>query len=284
MGTSCMVYMSEIALPQFRGALLAAFSMAFALGQVFLAVGLKVLEETEPTKFRRMFYSEFVFTGLWLASMITLPESPGLSPKRVNFALLIIPTAWYCTKERHEEGKRALRRLVGNVEGYDVDHEYSVLQYETEKSRELAEASGKSDWGALRSKMNLKRCVVATLPFTYQNVCGVPLMFGYTVYFFQLAGVKDPFLGNLIKQLVLVVGILTSFYTVDRVGRRALLIYGGAAMCVINALVGGLGFMKQTTASGIALVFLCSLWAFVYANTLAPIGKLYALKIFVGRI
>ncbi|KAH3904725.1 hypothetical protein HBI56_213670 [Parastagonospora nodorum] len=256
MGTSCMVFMSEIAMPQFRGALLAAFSMAFALGQVFLAVGLKVLEETEPLKFRRMFYSEFVFTGLWLIPLLLLPESP----------------AWYCNKGRHDEGKKALRRLVGNVEGYDVDHEYSVLAYETKRSKELAEAAGSSGWAALRTKTNLKRCIVATLPFTFQNVCGVPLMFGYTVYFFQLAGVKDPFLGNLIKQMVLVVGILTSFYTVDVVGRRALLIYGGVAMCVINVLVGGLGFMAPTPAGGIALVFLCSLWAFVYANSLAPIG------------
>jgi hypothetical protein len=83
-----MVYMSEVALPQFRGALLAAFSMAFALGQVFLAVGLKVLEETEPTKFRRMFYSEFVFTGLWLLAMVTLPESPGMSVDYITLPLL----------------------------------------------------------------------------------------------------------------------------------------------------------------------------------------------------
>jgi hypothetical protein len=180
---------------------------------------------------------------------------------------------WYCTKGRNDEAKKALRRLIGNVDGYDFDHEYSVIQYETRKSKELAEATGTSDWKALRSKVNLVRCIVATLPFTFQNVCGVPLMFGYTVYFFQLAGVKDPFLGNLIKQLVLVVGILTSFYTVDRVGRRALVLYGGSAMCIINTVVGGLGFMKQNNASGIALVFLCSLWAFVYANSLAPIGK-----------
>lgn len=179
---------------------------------------------------------------------------------------------WYCTKGRHDEAKKALRRLVGNVDGYDLNHEYSVIQYDTRKSKELAEAAGTSDWKALRSKVNLVRCIVATLPFTFQNVCGVPLMFGYTVYFFQLAGVKDPFLGNLIKQLVLVVGILTSFYTVDRVGRRALVLYGGSAMCIINTVVGGLGFMKQNNASGIALVFLCSLWAFVYANSLAPIG------------
>jgi hypothetical protein len=171
-----------------------------------------------------------------------------------------------------------MRRLIGNVDGYDVDHEYSVLAFETKRSKELAEAAGSSGWKALRTKTNLKRCIVATLPFTFQNVCGVPLMFGYTVYFFQLAGVKDPFLGNLIKQMVLVIGILTSFYTVDVVGRRALLIYGGGCMCIINVLVGALGFMKPTSAGGIALVFLCSLWAFVYANSLAPIGKVRPLR------
>ncbi|KAH6695908.1 general substrate transporter [Leptodontidium sp. MPI-SDFR-AT-0119] len=256
MGTSCMVYLSEIALPQFRGALLAAFSMAFALGQVFLALGLKLLQETSPLKFRHMFYSEFVFTGLWLIPLLYLPESP----------------AWYCSKGRHDEAKKSLRKLVGNVEGYEIEHEYSVLRYESEHSKHLAETVGSTDWKALCTKNNLKRCIIATLPFTFQNVCGVPLMFGYTVYFFQLAGVKDPFLGNLIKQMVLVVGILTSFYTVDKVGRRALLLYGGAAMCVINFAVGGLGFLEPTNASGIALVFLCSLWAFVYANSLAPIG------------
>lgn len=120
----------------------------------------------------------------------------------------------------------------------------------------------------------MKRAVISTLPFTFQNVVGVPLMFGYTTYFFQLAGVDDPFLGNMVKQMVLVVGIIIAFYTVDKVGRRTLVIYGGAAMATICFIVGGLGFMKQNSASGMALVALCSLWAFVYANTLAPIGTL----------
>jgi hypothetical protein len=72
-----MVYMSEVAMPQFRGALLGSFSLSFALGQVFLAVALKVLEETDHMAFRHIFYSEFVFTGLWLFPMLYLPESPG---------------------------------------------------------------------------------------------------------------------------------------------------------------------------------------------------------------
>jgi hypothetical protein len=84
-------------------------------------------------------------------------------------------------------------------------------------------------------------------------------MFRYTVYFFQVTGIKDPFLKNPIQQLVLVVSILTLFHTVDITGRRALLIYGGVSMCFINILVGGKGLMTPRPAGGIALVFLCSL-------------------------
>ncbi|KAF5006850.1 hypothetical protein FDECE_6797 [Fusarium decemcellulare] len=249
LSTSVMVYMSEVAMPQFRGALLGSFSLAFALGQVFLAVALKVLEETKPMAFRNIFYSEFVFTGLWLFPMLYLPESPGKYGPRPH------PSSSLTSQP--------------------------VFKFEFEESQSLAKKGVEdSDWKVLfTSKMNMKRAVISTLPFTFQNIVGVPLMFGYTTYFFQLAGVDDPFLGNIVKQMVLVVGIIISFYTVDKVGRRTLVIWGGAAMATICFIVGGLGFMTQTSASGMALVALCSLWAFVYANSLAPIGWISLVEI-----
>lgn len=94
-----------------------------------------------------------------------------------------------------------------------------------------------------------------------------------------MAGVADPFLSNLIKQMVLVVGIIVSFWSVDVVGRRPLVLYGGAAMGVLTFLVGCLSFVTMNAASGAALVALCCLWAFVYANTLAPIGWLSLVEI-----
>ena len=76
-GTTIMVYLSEIALPQFRGTLLSSFALAMTLGQVFLAIGLKVLNDTNPLAFRNIFYAEFVFFGLWMITVLLLPESPG---------------------------------------------------------------------------------------------------------------------------------------------------------------------------------------------------------------
>ncbi|KAJ4256805.1 hypothetical protein NW762_008901 [Fusarium torreyae] len=263
LGSSIMIYMSETAMPQFRGALLSSFSLFFAIGQLFLAVGLKVLDETTPLKFRHMFYSEFIFAGLWSIPMIYLPESP----------------VWYAIKNRPEDAKRSLRRLIGNVEGYDFDHEYEVIKYEAEESSRIQHGHGKNEWRAFFTPVNLKRTVIATLPFTMQNFVGSPLFFNYSTYFFSLAKLDDPFLGNLIIQLVLVAGIITSFYLVDKAGRRTLVIYGGCVMCVLCFIVGGLGFLAPDTATGAALVTLCSLWAFTYAISVAPIGWLSLVEV-----
>jgi MFS family permease len=154
--------MSEIALPGFRGALLSAFSLSFALGQFFSAVGQQILVKTSPLEFRRAFYSEFVILGLWLLVLVTLPESPY----------------WLSRKGKHDKARRALQRLIGNVEGYDVELEYSVIQQEVENSIAFTASQGSSDWAAMRKPVNMKRTLIAALPFTYQNFVGTPLVFG----------------------------------------------------------------------------------------------------------
>lgn len=135
----------------------------------------------------------------------------------------------------------------------------------------------RTEWRSLLTKVNLRRTIIATLPFTFQNFVGVPLIFNYTTYFFSLAGVADPFMGSIIIQLILLLGIITGFYLIDVVGRRQLVLYGGASMGVLTAIVGGLGFIEVTSSSGTALVALCSIWAFIYAVSLAPIGMSFYL-------
>ena len=125
--------------------------------------------QTTPYKYLNGIYSQFALFGLFSIVVVAVPESP----------------AWLCDKGRHAEAKKALDRLVGKVEGYDIDHEYTVLRQQTESSRDLTQSHGKSDWAALFKWINFKRCLAATLPFSYQNFVGTPLVFGQTTYFFQ---------------------------------------------------------------------------------------------------
>jgi hypothetical protein len=102
---------------------------------------------------------------------------------------------------------------------------------------------------------------------------------GYTTYFFQLAGLADPFTGTVIIQVILVVGIIGSFYLVERVGRRTLVLLGGAVMSVVCVAIGGLGFAPASESSGAGLITLCSVWVFVYSLSLAPIGWITVVEV-----
>lgn len=118
------------------------------------------------------------------------------------------------------------------MEGYDVDHEYDVIKYEADESTRIQLQSGNTEWRAFFTRTNMKRTIISTLPFTMQNFVGAPLFFKYATYFFSLAQLDDPFLGNLIIQLVLVAGIISSFYLVDKTGRRTLvLIEAHSCLC-----------------------------------------------------
>lgn len=86
--------------------------------------------------------------------------------------------------------------------------------------------------------------------------------------------------------MILIIGIIGSFYTVERVGRRLSVLYAGAAMGCIDVAIGqsrhscagadlptgGLGFVTPTAGTGAGLITLCSVWVFIYSLSLAPIG------------
>ena len=150
-----------------------------------------------------------------------------------------------------------------------------MLLKEIQESIRQTEAQAKTSWGALLKRPNLRRTIVSALPLIFQSFSGIALVFGFSTYFFALARVADPFLGSLILQIVVLAGNLTSFYFMDKFGRRVLLIGGGAVLAAASYSMGGMGWLdaaKQST--GIALVAVCSFWAFIYANTLGPIGTL----------
>lgn len=44
-GTGVITYLTDISIPPLRGALIAGFSFSFALGQLFAAVGLQILDK-----------------------------------------------------------------------------------------------------------------------------------------------------------------------------------------------------------------------------------------------
>ncbi len=50
---------------------------------------------------------------------------------------------WYAERGKLEQAKKVLRRINGNVEGYDLEHEFAVIMQEIEEGRKLSDSSKK---------------------------------------------------------------------------------------------------------------------------------------------
>jgi MFS family permease len=67
----------------------------------------------------------------------------------------------------------------------------------------------------------------------------------YGTTFFQSVGIKNAFLISTIMNVVNVVTTPASFWMIEKLGRRILLLYGAAAMCVCEFLVAIIGVTKE---------------------------------------
>jgi SP family sugar:H+ symporter-like MFS transporter len=75
-----------------------------------------------------------------------------------------------------------------------------------------------------------------------QQWTGVNFIFYFgTVFFIQLGSIKNPFLISLITTLVNVCSTPVSFWTIERFGRRPLLIYGALGMLTCQFIVAIIG-------------------------------------------
>jgi MFS family permease len=92
------------------------------------------------------------------------------------------------------------------------------------------------------SKSNLRRTILGTSLQMMQQWTGVNFIFYYSTPFLQSTGAIDnTFLISLIFTLVNVCSTPISFYTVEKFGRRPLLIWGALGMLICQFLVAIIG-------------------------------------------
>lgn len=101
--------------------------------------------------------------------------APGTTSRTSWYVFSLVSTCYECSlylvwlaaQGRHEQGKKALKFLIGNVEGYDLTSEYQVMVAEVETSKAASSAKSRSEWLVLFKQPNLKRAIISTLPFTF---------------------------------------------------------------------------------------------------------------------
>ncbi len=211
------------------------------------------------TGWRWMFAAETVPASLFFLLMFFVPESPR----------------WLIKYGRNEQAEKILSRIGGSAYG---KAEVADIQ-QTLAQAEIAQVHFKD---LLEPKL-FKIVGLGVFLAVFQQWCGINVIFNYAEEVFKAAGynVSDIMLNIVITGVVNLVFTFVAIYTVDKLGRRFLILIGAAGLAGVYAILG-IGYALES--QGIHMLVLVVLAIACYSMSLAPIVWVVIAEIFPNRI
>jgi len=255
------VFVSELAPPQSRGALISTYQFALTLG-IALAdlVGYWLAEEHA---WRLMFGLGALPAALFLALILTLPESP-----RWLFAQGLAAEAHTVLKTYTNEAGAEL--LLEDIR--------SALQTKMERR-----------WSVLWSPAARGSLFIAVGFTVLQQVTGINTIIYYGPQIFALAGItsnKSAIFATLLVAITNVLATVIAMALIDRVGRKPLL-YSGIGGMTVSLFVLAFAFHQQATfghALGIVATICLMVYITCFAFSMGPIAWVLVSEVFPLRV
>ncbi|KAK4160283.1 general substrate transporter [Cladorrhinum sp. PSN259] len=272
-----ILYMSEIAPRKVRGAIVSGYQFCICIGLLLAScVNYATQNRTDSGSYRIPIGLQLAWAMILAGGLFFLPESPRHHVKRGNLEKAAINLARLRDQPVDSDYiKDELAEIVAN-------HEY--------------ESTVSPDSGFFGSWANcfrgsiftpdsyLRRTVLGITLQMMQQFTGCNFVFYFgTTFFQQLGTISNPFLINLITTLVNVCSTPVSFYTMERLGRRTLLIWGAFGMVVCQFIVAIVGTVAPDNDKAVKcmIAFIC-IYIFFFATTWGPgawvvIGEIFPL-------
>ncbi|KAF4985724.1 hypothetical protein FDECE_16364 [Fusarium decemcellulare] len=263
--TISMTYIGEIAPLALRGSLTAAAAIAFTIGPFIVSlIANETGSGTTRWAYRAIFVSQYAVSGLGFLILPFMPESPW----------------WLLDHGKTEKAVKSLKRL-----GYDAietEKRLAVIALTLEEVKK--ETDGASYLECFR-KSNLRRTIISLAPMSIQALCGVFFVAAYSTYYQQLAGYSAhmSFTLGIVQQVLSMLGNVTSWFLIDRVGRRDLTIWGLVLLTVILMITGGLAVVGTPTAIK-GTVALLLVYCFFYNCTIGATAYSVLTEIATARL
>ncbi|MGM9700258.1 MAG: sugar porter family MFS transporter [Prevotella sp.] len=204
---------------------------------------------------RWMFWAAALPAAVFFVLALFVPESPR----------------WLALKGRHDEARRIADRL-----GIGISD-----QAMPEAAKAQPQAHATSALGRL--KPYRKVLVLGLFIAVFQQWCGTNVIFNYAQEIFQSAGyeVGDVLFNIVITGIANVVFTIVAINTVDRWGRRSLMLLGAGGLCLVYLTLGCCYYMQVTGAFMIVLVVAA---IGCYAMTLGPCTWVLISELFPNSI
>ena len=275
-----ILYMSEVAPKKVRGAIVSGYQFCITIGLLLAScVDYATQDRNDTGSYRIPIAVQMLWALILGVGLFFLPESPR----------------YFVKKGLLDRAAHSLSRLRGEPEGSEyIQQELSeiVANHEYEL-KVIPQGNYFTSWincftGSLwNPSSNIRRTILGTSLQMMQQWTGVNFVFYFGTSFFQdLGTISNPFLIGLITTLVNVCSTPISFWAIERVGRRPLLIWGALGMVVcqfIVAIVGVSSVGKEPAAVRAEIAFIC-IYIFFFATTWGPgawvvIGEIFPLPI-----
>lgn len=268
------MYIAEVAPSHIRGKLVSLNQLTIVLGILGAQVVNFLIAEPMPEGttlppadswnvmmgWRWMFWSAAFPAGLFLLLACFIPESPR----------------WLALKERTEQAVKVLSNIGG--EKY-AQNELAAVREGNEK----AKAEKQGGLRMLLSRLFHKVLLLGVVIAVFQQWCGTNVIFNYAQEIFSNAGYD---LGDMLFNIVLtgitnVIFTFVAIYTVDRFGRKKLMLIGAGGLAVIYAILGSCYWAHVT---GFFMIILVVAAIACYAMTLGPVTWVLIAEIFPNRV
>ncbi|EAL89295.1 hypothetical protein KXX21_001476 [Aspergillus fumigatus] len=237
-------YISEVAPTRIRGALLMAYSFWWTLGSFFAQVALQHLSRSDPTDYLTPVYTQWAQLGVMLLIYLLVPETP----------------AWCVSAGKLDRAKKELLKLHRGVKDYDADHQLQVLVLAIEHERAVAIEQRREKWYAIFRGTDGLRTIISLWTNLSQQFIGLTLFGSFGTYFFQQAGIDDPFRVKVITSSIQIGTVLVLVAVVDFVGRRYLACGGTTLSWLSCVAIGIIGVTPRVKASTYIFVMFACFW------------------------
>lgn len=152
-----------------------------------------------------------------------------------------------------------------------------------ERKDEISVEKDKGSLSALFSKRYTTALLLGVFIAVFQQWCGTNVIFNYAQEIFQQAGyeIGDVLFNIVVTGIANLVFTIVALYTVDKVGRKPLMLLGADGLCLIYAILGTCYYLHVT---GVGMIVLVVLAIGCYAMTLGPCTWVLISEIFPDKV
>ena len=267
------MYIAEVAPSAIRGKLVSLNQLTIVLGILAAQLTNWLIADAIPagstatqiaaswnglTAWRWMFWAAMAPSGVCFVLAFLIPESPR----------------WLTMKGRERQALGILTRIGGGV--------YAETELRAVREANAADASQ----GGLRlllSRPYRRVLVIGLVVAFFQQWCGTNVIFNYAQEIFQAAGyeIGDVLFNIVVTGIANVAFTIVAIFTVDRWGRKALMMLGAGGLCGIYLTLGTCYYLQ---ASGFFMIVLVVAAIACYAMTLGPCTWVLLSEIFPNRV